>query len=75
MQEEVRTAIAKAMEDEPEGPDKGLLDDGDLAQTRSRGSTAMTKFKPKPVTVTLVRECCGKKFVHVLSEQEEGEVV
>ena len=66
MEEEVRVAIAKAMENEPEGPDRDYWTTETLLK-EIKAKYALKRFKPKPVTVTLVRECCGTRFVHVLT--------
>jgi hypothetical protein len=71
MEEDVKAAIAKATADEPDGPDRDYW----LSETPVKDIKAkygLKKFKPKPVTVTLVRECCGKRFVHVLTARESA---
>ena len=71
MEEEVRVAIAKAMENEPEGPDRDYWTTETLLK-EIKAKYALKRFKPKPVTVTLVRECCGTRFVHVLTARESA---
>ena len=58
------------MENEPEGPDREYWTIGDCTVKDIKAKYGLKKFKPKPVTVTLVRECCGKEFVHVLTARE-----
>jgi hypothetical protein len=71
MEEVVKAAIAKAMEHEPEGPDRDYwTTDSTLKDIKAK--YGLKRFKPKPVTVTLVRECCGAKFVHVLMARESA---
>jgi uncharacterized protein (DUF3820 family) len=69
-QEEVSKAIAKALEDEPEGPNKEYWT-SDLTIQEVRAHHGLKKFTPEPVTVTLVRKCCGKQFVHMLRYKRE----
>ena len=71
MEEEVKAAIAKAMEHEPEGPDRDYwTTDSTIKDIKAK--YGLKRFKLKPVTVTLVRECCGAKFVHVLMARESA---
>jgi len=69
--EEVRAAIAKAMENKPEGPDRDFWTT-ETPVNEIKAKYGLKKFAPKPVTVTLVRECCGAKFVHVLTARESA---
>ena len=67
-QEEVSQAIVKALEDEPDGANKEYWStESTVDQIKAKYHT--TKFKPSPLKVTLVRSCCGEKFVHVLANQ------
>ena len=68
-QEEVSKAIAKAVEDEPEGPNKEYWT-SDLTIQEVRAHHGLKSLTPEPVTVTLVRKCCGKQFVHMLGTRE-----
>ena len=70
-EDEVKAAIAKAMENEPEGPDRDYWTTGTSVQEIKK-KYGLKRFKPKPVTVTLVRECCGAKFVHKLTARESA---
>ena len=71
MEEEVRAAIVKAMEKEPEGPGRDYwLTETSLKDIKAKHG--LKRFKAKPVTVTLVRECCGKRFTHVLTARESA---
>jgi hypothetical protein len=69
--EQVQAAINKALENEPEGPNKEywttLCTIKDIKVTYG-----LKKFKPTPVTVTLVRECCGRQFSHTLTSTREA---
>ena len=67
-QEEVNQAIAKATANEPEGPNK-VYWTSDLTVNQVKRKCRTTKFKPSPLTVVLVRQCCGEKFVHVLANK------
>ena len=71
MEEVVQAAIAKAMENEPEGPDRDYWI-SDTAIKDLKAKYGLKRFKPKPVTVTLVRECCGKRFTHMLTARESA---
>ena len=66
--EEIQTAIGKALETEPAGPNKDYWMT-DLTVDDIKAKYRTTKFKPSPLTVTLVRECCGEKFVHLLANK------
>ena len=66
--DEGKAAIAKALETEPEGPNKEYWTT-DLTVDDIKAKYRTTKFKPRPLTVTLVRQCCGEKFVHVLKNK------
>ena len=70
-QDEVRTAIAKAMGDEPDGPDRDYWT-SDLTVDQVKRKWHTKKFKPRPLTVTLVRKCCGRRFVHVLANKRKA---
>jgi len=70
-EEEVRAAVAKAMEREPDGPDRDYWTT-ETSLKEIKAKYGLKRFKPKPVTVTLVRECCGKRFVHVLTARESA---
>ena len=71
MEEEVKAAIAKAMENEPEGPNQDYWTT-ETSVEDVKAKYHMKKFKPKPLTVTLVRECCGERFIHVLTARESA---
>jgi hypothetical protein len=68
-EEDVRAAIAKAMEHEPEGPDRDYWTTATSIK-EIKAKYALKRFKPTPVTVTLVRECCGRQFVHMLAARQ-----
>jgi hypothetical protein len=70
-QEEVKTAIAKSLEDEPMGPNKEYWTT-ELTVDAVKRKYHTTKFKPSPLTVVLVRKCCGEKFVHVLANKKQA---
>ncbi|MGO8750635.1 MAG: hypothetical protein ACLQNE_32195 [Thermoguttaceae bacterium] len=69
-EEEVKAAIAKVLADEPDGPNKEYWT-SDLTIQDVKAHHGLKKFKPEPVTVTLVRKCCGKQFVHMLKYKRE----
>ena len=71
MEEEVWAAIAKVMEHEPEGPDRDYWTTA-MSRDEIKQKYGLKRFKPKPVTVTLVRECCGKRFTHLLTARESA---
>ena len=71
-QKEVLAAIAKAMENEPDGPSKEYWTIPDCTVQDIKERHGLKKFKPEPVTITLVRECCGAKFVHTLVNKKEA---
>ena len=68
-QEEIQAAIAKVLENEPDGPNKEYWTT-ECTITDIRVKHRMRKFKPAPVTVTLVRKCCGREFTHVLTSKQ-----
>ncbi len=68
---QIQAAIAKAMEDEPDGPDRDYWTTA-TSRDELKRKYGLKTFKPKPVTVTLVRECCGKSFIHVLKSRESA---
>ena len=68
---EVRTAIATALENEPDGPNKAYWTTECTAHD-IRVKYGLKKFKPNPLVVTLVRECCGEKFNHTLFYKKEA---
>jgi hypothetical protein len=70
-QEEVKTAIAKAIEHEPEGPNKDYWA-SDLTVDAVKRKYRTTKFKPSPWKIVLVRQCCGEKFSHVLANKRQA---
>ena len=70
-EEVVREAIAKAMKDQPDGPDRDYWTTEVTVQD-IKAKYGLKRFKLKPVTVTLVRECCGRQFVHVLTARESA---
>lgn len=70
-QDEVRTAIAEALADEPDGPDKDYWTT-DLTVDQVKRQWHASKFKPRPLTVTLVRKCCGREFVHLLANKRKA---
>jgi hypothetical protein len=70
-QEEVASAIAKAMEGEPEGPDKDYWT-SELTVDQVKRKWHTTKFKPTPLKIVLVRQCCGEEFVHVLANKRKA---
>jgi hypothetical protein len=70
-QKEVQAAIDKATENEPEGPNRDYWTTA-VSRDEIKRKYGLKKFKPDPLTVTLVRECCGKEFVHVLTAREKA---
>ena len=70
-QEEVGKAIAKALENEPEGPNKEYWTT-DLTVDAVKRKYHTTKFKPTPLKIVLVRRCCGEKFTHVLANKRKA---
>ena len=56
---QVQAAIATALENEPDGPNKEYWTTECTVQD-IRVKYGLKKFKPNPLTVTLVRECCGE---------------
>ena len=71
IEEAVKAAIAKAIENEPDGPDRDYWAT-ETSLKDIKATYGLKRFKPKPVTVTLVRECCGRQFVHVLTARESA---
>ena len=71
-QKEIQAAIAKALENEPEGPNREYWTTPDCTVQDIKEKHGLKKFKPNPVTITLVRECCGAKFVHALANKKEA---
>jgi uncharacterized protein (DUF3820 family) len=69
--EEIKTAIAKALEHEPDGPNKDYWT-SDLTVDAVKRKYRTTKFKPSPLKIVLVRQCCGEKFTHVLANKREA---
>jgi len=70
-QEEVRTAIEKALEGELEGRNKEYwTTDSTVDQIKAKYHA--TKFKPIPLRIVLVRKCCGEEFVHVLRHKRDA---
>jgi hypothetical protein len=70
-QEEVRTAIEKALEDEPEGANKEYwTTDCTIQDIKAKYHT--TKFKPTPLKIVLVHQCCGERFSHVLRYKRDA---
>ena len=70
-QDQIWTAIRKAMENERKGPNLDYWTTG-ISRDRIKEKYGLTKFIPDPVTVTLTRECCGRRFVHVLTSRESA---
>jgi len=71
-QKEILAAIAKALESEPDGPNKEYWTTPDCTVQDIKEKHGLKKFKPNPMTITLVRECCGAKFVHTLANKKEA---
>jgi hypothetical protein len=69
MEEVVKAAIAKAMENQPEGPNRDYWTT-ETAVKDIKAKYGLKRFKPKPLKIVLVRECCGEKFVHVLTARQ-----
>ena len=69
--EEIKTAIAKALENEPDGANKDYWT-SDLTVDAVKRKYHTTKFKPSPLKIVLVRQCCGEKFTHVLANKREA---
>jgi len=70
-QEEVKAAIVKALEDEPEGANKEYWTT-DLTVDQVKAKYRTTKFKPSPLRIVLVRKCCGATFAHVLANKRQA---
>jgi hypothetical protein len=70
-EEEVKEAIAKALADEPDGPNREYWTTDSTVEKIKRNH-GLRKFKPTPLTVTLVRKCCGEEFVHVLRHKRDA---
>ena len=70
-EEECKAAIAKSLADEPDGPNTDYWTT-DCTIQKVKAHYRLNEFKPDPVTVTLVRKCCGKQFVHVLKYKRES---
>ena len=73
-QKEIQAAIAKALENEPEGPNKEYWTTPDCTVQDIKEKHGLKRFKPNPMTITLVRECCGAKFAHTLANKKEAKV-
>ena len=71
MEEDVKAAIAKAMESEPEGPHRDYWTT-DCTVCDIKAKYALQRFKPSPLRIVLVRKCCGRQFVHVLTARESA---
>jgi hypothetical protein len=70
-QEEVDQAIRKALEDEPEGANKEYwTTDCTVQDIKAKYRTS--KFKPNPLKIVLVHQCCGEKFTHVLRYKRDA---
>jgi hypothetical protein len=70
-QEEVIQAIARALENEPEGPNRDYwMTDCMVAEIRKK--YRLKRLKPDPLNIVLVRPCCGKQFVHLLKQKKEA---
>ena len=70
-QEEIKTAIKKALEGEPEGANKDYwTTDCTVQDIKARYRT--TKFKPSPLKIVLVHQWCGEKFTHVLRYKRDA---
>ena len=70
-QEEILAAIAKALDNEPDGPNKEYWTSPDCTIQEIREKYRKSRFKPDPVAVTLVRKCCGREFTHVLTSKQK----
>jgi hypothetical protein len=70
-QKEVQVAIAKAVENEPAGPNRDYWTT-DITVQDVKERHGLREFKPDPLTVTLVRECCGEAYTHVLRYKREA---
>jgi hypothetical protein len=70
-QEEVNQAIHKALEDESEGANKEYwTTDCTVQDIKAKYRTS--KFKPSPLKIVLVHQCCGEKFTHVLRYKRDA---
>jgi hypothetical protein len=67
-QAEIRTAIEKTLGNEPDGPNRDYLTTDSTIQD-IKEKHGLKKFKPSPLEIVLVRQCCGEKFVHVLANK------
>ena len=69
---EILAAIARALESKPEGPNREYWTTPDCTVQDIKEKHGLKKFKPNPITITLVRDCCGAKFVHTLANKKEA---
>ena len=70
-QKEVQAAIAKALENEPDGPTKEYWTT-ECTVNDIKVKYGLKKFKPNPLKIVLVRECCGEKFTHTLTYKKQA---
>ena len=70
-EDEVREAIDRALADEPDGPNKDYWT-SDCTVQDVKAKYHMTKFKPTPLNIVLVHQCCGEKFTHVLRYKRDA---
>ena len=64
-----QAAIAKALENEPEGANKDYWTT-DCTVNDIKTKFGLRKFKPSPLKIVLVRQCCGEEYVHVLANKK-----
>jgi len=58
-----------ALEHAPEGPDRDYWTT-ETPVEEIKAKYGLKRFKPSPLEIVLVRECCGRRFVHVLTARE-----
>jgi hypothetical protein len=71
-QKEIQAAIAKSLENEPDGPNKEYWTTADCTLQQIRKKYRLPKFKPSPLKIVLTRKCCGKEFAHVLKYKRDA---
>ena len=65
-EKQVQAAINRVLEDAPEGPNKDYWTTPGCTVANIKAKYGLKTFKPEPLTITLVRECCGLEFHHRL---------
>ena len=70
--EEIQSAIVKALENEPEGPNRDYWTTADCTLQEIRKKYRQAKFKPSPLKIVLTRKCCGEEFAHLLKYKKDA---